>query len=63
MLNLELFFCVGGCVHLWHVENFKHRKEIEVGHVYAFEDDLSNDKIDILLFQLYFFEEFEKRDL
>lgn len=60
MLNFELLLCIWRGVYLRHVKYLEHRKEIEVNHVYAFENDLSDDEIDIFLLQLDLFEEFEE---
>ena len=61
LLKLE-FFLLGTwvIVHLGHVENLKHGKEIEMGHIQTLKDDLGDDKIDVFLLKFNFFEKLEE---
>jgi len=61
MLNFKLFLLhirirTGRGCHLWHVEDLEHGIEIQMLHIQTFQNDLSNNKVNILLLQFYFFE-------
>jgi len=63
ILHLELLslrFSFWWWIHIWHIEYLKHRIEIQMIKIKAFQDDLGDDEINILFFQFYFLKEGNK---